>query len=114
MASLHSHLPQASFLGGIILNMKHYIELRTRNGSVTVIPVDGSPTEAQSIGMVASLAGLGDEPAPQKITQWAIAGGTIIRVKTPKLPDETVAQQCARHDAFVAELQEEFPPVSGN
>lgn len=91
-------------------NTMHYVDFLHRKGQLTKIDVSGNASTADVKDLIQALVD-DEDPEGWKVTEWKIAGGGTIKVSTPKLDDETVEEQCARHDAFVAELQETFPPI---
>lgn len=87
----------------------HYVNYTFR-GHTTTIDVAGSASASDVKAIIRGLTD-GEDPSDWKITSWTIAGGGTIKVSTPHDNGETEQEHCDRHDAFVEELQEEFPPI---
>lgn len=97
--------------GGHSASIMHHVSLGRRDGRSREVEVSGSASTAQLIQAIEAFSAGDEDPQGWKVTEWTIAGGTTIKVSTPPKPDETMAEHCARHDAFVEELQDRFPPV---
>ncbi len=94
-------------------HIMHYTKLTRRDGSTASLEVSGAASVSNVKDIIRTFAAGGEDPPTWKVTEWTIAGGTTIKVSTPPLDGETPLGEahCARHDAFVDELQEEFPPI---
>lgn len=97
--------------GGQSDSIMHQVSLKRRDGRTAKVGVSGSATRTQLIDVIEAFNAGDADPEGWKVTSWTIEGGTTIKVSTPPEPGESKESLCARHDAFVADLQERFPPV---
>lgn len=90
-------------------HIMHYIYF-TLHGKTTRVDLAGNASMDDVKDIIQALID-GEDPSDWKITEWTILGGGKIKVSTPHLDGETEEEHCARHDAAVEELQEQFPPI---
>lgn len=96
-----------------IATVMHQVTLTRRDGTQVQLDVSGTATPEQVTDFMSTFFAGEDVPPTWKVTEWTIAGGGTIKVTTPPKPGEVPGGpvHCDRHDSFVAELQERFPPV---